>query len=145
MKAFGRYEGNYLTFRKGSFGGSKIKQADAAGRIFDLDPSILYSRKTLDRDIKKKLFPAPALSDEIKNISDIKKALAALLDHAGPAGLTIIIAEDILRKGDESYFLKTAASKLLKDQIMAANYIAGSGLLVPSGPVFEHFPRGSFV
>lgn len=145
MKAFGRYEGKYLTFRKGSFGESKIKEADTAGRIFELDPSILYSRKTFDRDIKKKLFPAPALSDELKNISDIKKALTALLDHTGPAGLTIIIAEDIIRKGDESYFLKNPVSKLLRDQIMAANYIAGSGMLVPSGPVFEHFPRGSFV
>ncbi|HPR24274.1 MAG TPA: patatin-like phospholipase family protein [Bacillota bacterium] len=145
MKAFGRYEGKYLTFRKKSFGEVKVKEADTAGRIFGLDPSILYSRKSFEKSLKKKLFPAPDLPDDIKKISDIKKALAALLDHAGPAGLTVIIAEDIMRKGDESYFLKTPVSKLFKDQIIAANYIAGSGMLVPSGPVFEHFPGGSFV
>ncbi len=47
MKAFGVYDGDFYTFIKGDISKSHLKGADAAAKIFELDPMILYSKDVL--------------------------------------------------------------------------------------------------
>ena len=47
MKEFGVYDGEFYTFIKGEIPKAQLKGADAAAKVFELDPMILYSEETL--------------------------------------------------------------------------------------------------
>ena len=49
LKAFGFFSGSYFTFAKHSRKRGELLSAEAAGRIFGLDPGILYTTDSFDR------------------------------------------------------------------------------------------------
>ena len=55
MKAFGVYDGDYYSFIKGDIDKRNINAADYAARIFELDPTILYSEEKLLQDLKEEI------------------------------------------------------------------------------------------
>lgn len=73
MKAFSVYDGKAYSFIKGEFDKKDLKSADDIGRIFELDPLILYSKSSFLNALSSAIDSAQEkLSD---SISESKKLL----------------------------------------------------------------------
>lgn len=48
LKAFGVYAGRYYTFKAGQYTVEEVKDADAAAKVFELDPLKVYTREELN-------------------------------------------------------------------------------------------------
>lgn len=50
-KAFGLCDGKYYTFRAGEYKAAEVKDADAAAKVFELDPLRVYTREALNQSL----------------------------------------------------------------------------------------------
>ena len=92
MKKYGFFDGEYFTFQKGTFSMEDMLGAEACGRVFGMDPTVIYKKELFLerlRDIissKEKEFHKKGILSSIKN----KIALKLFDDH--------ILAADFIEK-----------------------------------------------
>ena len=132
MKAFGVFSGNYYTFPKGEFDKKTTKEADMACKIFELDPTIIYQRSSLDTSLRAAIEKHSAeMKKELKlTKSTVLKefaleAIALFSNKISRKSLVLSIADSFKNKAaDDNLFLTRHANKMFRDEILAASYIA---------------------
>lgn len=124
MKAFGKLDGSWYTFKKGTIPSQRLRRADAAARSFELDPFAVYTKEELDSAIRKKI---PA----VRRLISLRQ-----LKYAGPMRnnlpsyvLAVIIADDFKEKGGASAFLDKRLISRLNKEILAASYLNSESLI----------------
>lgn len=136
LKAFQVYDGRHFCFVKGEFDKRSIPGADAAGVIFELDPEIIYKKyiynaylkQAAESHIRETERELISYSDSLKTriLDGIQKAKATLNQKT----LTLMIARSLTEVSDsKNIFLTKPAMKLLRDEIIAANYLVKEGLV----------------
>lgn len=136
MKAFEVYDGSHYCFVKGELNKRSIQGAGMAGFIFELDPEIIYKKniynihlkRAVDSYIRETDKELQSYSKSLKNriLEGILKAKATLNQKT----LTLVIARSLKETGDsKNIFLSRPAMKLLRDEIIAANYLIKEGLI----------------
>lgn len=124
MKAFQKYDGESYTFEKNVFDVREIKEVDALGKIFNLDPTEIYSRDSFDDALKPKLLETQISFRKLERGILDKRDLSAFLGGKIPDDLLVVlISESIKQKGVDSIFLTRAALSTLRPQIFSARYI----------------------
>ena len=131
MKNCGVFDGEYFAFIKGSFDKTTAKMADAAARLFALDPCILYSKESLLEHLKAAMDdPGEELEASLSKYREKTLAVDALLelakdlkDIANKQLVTLLIAENLKEKGDASIFANRTVSKLFKEYIRAGKFL----------------------
>lgn len=136
LKAFHVHGGDYYCFVRGEFERRSIHGADAAGAIFELDPEIIYKKSIFNIHLKKavdshisateKEQQAGANTLTGKILEGILKAKTTLNQKT----ITVMIARSLKETGDtKNIFLTRPAMKLLRNEILAANYLVKEGLI----------------
>lgn len=136
MKTYGAFEGEYYTFIKGSFDKRTTKYADAAAKIFNLDPLIIYRKSHLieqlilaidnERKFAEESSKLPSIS--LKGMTDVAK-IRNLLKLVNRKILTLFIADNIIEKGGSSIFLTKYASRMLRTEVDAAKFLIKYNLI----------------
>ncbi|MGI6748019.1 MAG: patatin-like phospholipase family protein [Anaerovoracaceae bacterium] len=136
LKAFNVYEGNRFCFVKGEFNQKSIRGADSVGKIFELNPELIYKRYIFNIHLKKAI---DAHLNEIENdpqfdtdnpISRILEGLIKAKTSLNQKTITIAIARKLKETGDiKKSLLKIPAMKLLEEEIHAANYLIKDGFI----------------
>ena len=135
MKTYDIFDGRYYTFVKGEFDKRTLKRADHAARVFELDPLILYQREVFMSKLSAAVDAARADMAELEGLDLDKIAdltagkVRQLLKKVNRKTATLFIAEHIRQKGGESIFLHKYTSKIFKDEVQAAKFLVGEGLL----------------
>ena len=136
LKAFHVYDGNYYCFVKGEFERRNIQGADAAGFLFDLDPETIYKKYIFNMQLKnavdshinamEKEPQADANTLAGKILEGILKAKTVFNQKT----IALTIARS-LRETDatKNIFLSRPALKLLRNEILAANYLVKEELI----------------
>lgn len=136
MKSFHVFDGHYYTFPKGEFDKRSLKNADAAAKIFELDPLCIYKKFTLNRRLseavrisliesqnERKKTSALFKGNPLENLINLSKAVNKKV-------LTAIIAKSLTETpAAQNVFLKKSAIKLLEEELKAASYLSSNGLL----------------
>ena len=137
MKAFGVFDGFYYAFAKSSFDKTTTKMADAAAKIFELDPCLIYTKEhfiqtletslnQFEKSFKKRLEKYRAASLQVETALDFFKGLK---DIANKRFLTVLIAENIREKGSDSFFITRPALRLFAEYILAGRFLTKFDLL----------------
>lgn len=137
MKKFGIFDGHYYTLAKGSFNKTETKMADSCAKIFDLNPSLIYTKDSLLKDLSSAVKLSSLELDDAKmrfkhirskfiSPADIIKSAK---DAANTQVLCLLIAGNIKEKGRESIFLASATSKLIPDVILGAKFLVKYGII----------------
>lgn len=137
MKTYGVFDGDYFAFIKGSFDKTTTKMADAAAKLFALDPCILYSKESLIEKLKGAMDdPGEELEASLKKYREKTLTVDALLelakdlkDIANKQLVTLLIAENLKEKGGESIFASRTASRLFKEYVPAGKFLVRYGLV----------------
>ena len=157
MKVYGVFDGDYYTFALGTFGKQTLKCADAAAKIFGLDPCLIYTkenylkalRKAIEtcdeafgHSLDKLMTPGLELNPETGELSlnrstvlhhladgSAAELLRDLKNVANKSLLTLVIADNLKQKGENSVFTSRAALRVVPDCIAAARFINKYGLL----------------
>ena len=136
LRAFDIFDGVYFCFVKGDYSKRAIKGADSAGRIFELDPSIIYKKHIFNIHLKEALeiYQKKTNKDSLltsKTIkSKIKDGFEKIKSTLNQKALTISITNSLMDSSDDkNIFLTKTAMRLLKDELLAANYIIKEGLI----------------
>ncbi len=137
MKAYGIFDGEHYTFAHGSFDKRTLKQAEAAGRVLDLDPTIIYTKevfilkaaeaaKSSYIDIKEiylennaTIKDSPLDWESIDTLNKIKD----LFKVANRKTAVLLLAKHIDEKGENSLFISKYVKKLFPLEIAAAQFI----------------------
>ncbi len=136
LKAFQIYEGGFYCFAKGEFDKRTAKGADMAGFIFGLDPEIIYKKFIFNIHLKRAVDTHIRITErDLLSYSDsLRDRLAESLSKVKTAlnqkTMTVIIARSLKETCDsKNIFLTRPAMKLLKDEIIAANYLVKEGMV----------------
>ncbi|MBQ2747742.1 MAG: patatin-like phospholipase family protein, partial [Firmicutes bacterium] len=125
MKAYGVLSGEYYAFPAREMGKRDLHAADLTAKIFELDPTIIYTKKSLDEALHKKIAPLVAKKDDLKiEFSSLKNfAKEIVTKKDGEEIVTILIAGE-LKKAQPNPLLDTRpVVKVLGDYITAARYL----------------------
>lgn len=122
MKAFHFFDGEKFSFAKGAFTRHQLTGAEACAEIFKLDPGILYTKETLHEHLAKAV--SRTALPEINDIHTAEDALRKLNQRT----LVLFIAENLQKKDADSVFTEKNVFRLLKEEIVAANYLVRSGI-----------------
>ncbi len=136
LKSFQVYDGNRFCFVKGEFDRRSVSGADMAGAIFGLSPETIYKKRIynihlrngVDAHIRETGKELQAYSDSLKDriLDRILKAKVSLNQRT----ITLIIARSLKESNDsKNIFLTRPAMKLLRDEIIAANYLVKEDLV----------------
>lgn len=82
LKVFGVLQGEYYAFPNGEMDKRSLKLADAAAKVFDLDPERIYKKEELDRALAQRLQTVEAINlKDLKDggISAARPAIAAAM------------------------------------------------------------------
>lgn len=123
LKEFKVYDGNMFTFKKNAITPMDLSDADAAARVFELNPTVVYSQELLLHELSHQIKKITS-----SNITDIT-SFDALKETFSQAAITHYIANDLNKKESESIFLGKGAFRLLKEEILAANYLLKNKLI----------------
>lgn len=134
MKTFGQYDGSYYTFVKGDFDAQTLANADQAAKVFDLSTEIIYDRNVLNALLVKNLkeYNAP-FKGVLKG--PLAETLVEVIEKLKASTKPILIALAIVDELKEEKTslsakgLNPAIALLLKEELAAAEYIKGEGLL----------------
>lgn len=130
MKKFEVYDGDIYSFVKGDFDKRTLKQAEAAAKIFALDKLILYRRKSfLASLLESVLTSISELNERINKIDFSPDSTWELLKQFNAKNATILIAHNIMQKGDSSIFLNRYTPSFLSEQVQAAKFLVKYGLI----------------
>lgn len=139
FKSFELYDGKYYTFARGDFTKKELTSADAAAKIFQLNPETVY---------KKQIFE-DYLNDEIRNhrlemqkeiikqkdanrnlLTMLKNEILKAHQELNPKSITLGLADDIKNQvNSKSLFIARSTKKMLNDEIAATEYIVKAGLI----------------
>lgn len=122
MKSYDIYDGSKYTFEKNIFPYHQLSGAEAAANAFDLDPTIVYNGSSLKKQLQLAIANMPAASTGSIRFEDLK-------DYLSSASLIIYIADDLQKKESDSIFLSRPALNLMRNEILAANFMIKQGLL----------------
>lgn len=136
LKAFGAYDGHFFCFVKGDFDKRSLRGADTAGRIFGLNPEVIYKKhiynlhlnEAVDAHIRETDKELNALSGSLKGklLEGFIKAKSSLNQKT----ITLMIARSLKETSDtKNIFLTKPAMKLLREEIPSANYLVKEGLV----------------
>ena len=133
LKAFGRLDGHFYTFEKGSVEKRLLNRADSAARIFQLDNLKIYNRSTLKDallpPVKKAVLAREKQIDKHLPIGRIltrasaNQLVAAMRNRFSQDILTCVIAMDLKEKEARSAFLGKHLFHRLKNEVLAAAYL----------------------
>jgi NTE family protein len=136
LKAFQVYDGSHYCFAKGEFDKRNLQGASMAGMIFELDPEIIYKKYIYNAYLKN------AVDDHVETIekdlqsysgsrkSWIQEGLIKAKNTLNQKTLTLIIARSLKETRDsKNIFLTRPAMKLLRDELLAANYLIKERLI----------------
>jgi NTE family protein len=137
MRTYNVFDGYYYTFAKGAFGRIDLKLADTSAKLFELDPTLIYTKAMLLRKLSSSVNEFTEKMDEaihtIKsttlNRSSIVNLVKGIKDVTDSKILCLVIASNIKEKGDSSIFLNKSISKLLSEQITAAKFLVKYGII----------------
>lgn len=136
FKAFQVYDGTFYCFAKGEFDGRSLHGAGMAGVIFELDPELIYKKyiynfylkNAIDAHIKETGKGLKTYSDTLKG--KILESFIKVKSTLNQKTITLTIARSFQETGDEkNIFLTKPAMKLLRDEILAANYLIKENLI----------------
>lgn len=137
MKAFNVYDGKFYAFIKGEFDKRDLSYAEAAAKVFELDPLILYSKESFlealneavaesevelsgsikeSKSLVKKGFTIDTATDDLRKLKDILKT-------ANKKSSTLLMAADMRNHDDKSPFNHKHAFRILGDSVAAARFI----------------------
>lgn len=131
MKAFDIFSGEYYTFPAKEMGKRDVHAADTTAKIFELDPTIIYTKKTLDEAISAKIDVLITKKDDVKfEITSLKNfAKEIVRKKDGEELITILIAEE-LKKSQPNPLLNTRpVMRVLGDYITAARYLVAYNIV----------------
>jgi len=142
MKAYGVFDGSYYTFVRGSFDRVTVKAADAAAKIFELDPCLIYTREIFLEKLCQASGACDEAADELREKYRLMVAgSGSILGGQSPSVflrnlhsvvnkrlLTLIAAENLRLKGEESVFTSRTAVRLIPDVVAAAKFLNKFGL-----------------
>ena len=136
LKTFQVYDGSYYCYAKGEFDRRSIQGAGMAGMIFELDPEIIYKKYIYDLYLKKAVDAhVSATEKEIQSYSNTRKSwihesILRAKSTLNQKTMTLIIARSLKETSDaKNIFLTRPAMKLLRDELLAANYLIREGLV----------------
>ena len=126
LKSFDKLDGYEFFFKKNSFSEKDLPKADAAAEIFQCQRKQIYTESMLIDELKMRVLDAQiALKKSPFNNISIHKISKKLSKSA----MTVFIAENILEKGDNSFFYHGHIEDMLSKEIKAAEYIISRNLL----------------
>ncbi len=136
LKAFDAFDGIFYCFINGDMDKRSLGSAESAGRIFDLNPELIYSREIFNDQLK--MLVAAYTKETEKELSDAAADLKRwrpfgihnLLKRLNAKTLTILIALQI-RQGTEAknVLAGKAVKALFKQESEAAGYLIRAGLV----------------
>lgn len=140
LKAFGAADGNRFTFQNDSFSLIDTSLADSCAKIFEMDPTVLYTRDSFFDALKEKINSSYAESaDTIKeyrnnplwrlNFKDIKHIPDDVENVTNFESLAFLVALDIRDNKEDSIFIGRPALKIMPDIIKAARFIEKYNLI----------------
>ncbi|MDD4564006.1 MAG: patatin-like phospholipase family protein [Eubacteriales bacterium] len=136
LKAFHIYEGTHFCFAKGEFDHKSIQNADSAGKIFELNPELIYKRYIFNIHLKNAVdihiteTEKELQIDTDNPIGRILEGLSKAKTSLSQKTITITIARKLKEIGDIKRSLLTIpAMKLLEEEIRAANYLIREGFI----------------
>lgn len=136
LKAFGAYDGIYYSFFKGQFDRRMLKSAEAAARIFELSPAILY-RKEL---FQLRLAEAVTRYEQEQD-SELQTAASQLTEafwdsvvrvakQLNSKTITLLAAQGIKKEGrQKDLILSRPVRSLFDDEVRAAVWLVREGLV----------------
>lgn len=136
LKAYNVYDGTFYCFVKGEFDRRSLHGAGTAGVIFELDPEIIYKKYIFNIHLKKAIDAHIAAAEKEPEVDPgtlkgkLQERILKVKNTLNQKTLTLMIARS-LKETDEtkSIFLSRPAMKLLRDEILAANYLIKEGLI----------------
>lgn len=136
MKAFDVFDGTDYCFVKNEFDKRRMKSANLAGKIFELNPEIIYKKSLFHQRLKEAIdlhrekaeLESASYGDSLldKIADQITKAKSLFSEKT----LTLIIAKSLAEKDDSrNPFLSAPAMRFFKEEIYAANYLIREKLI----------------
>lgn len=137
MKAFHIFDGKYFTFAKKDFSKMDIRWADPCAKIFQMDPTVIYSKDSFLNMLPKAVDASQQETDEAwEAFKSIRRIHVRIPDYiqdiksaAGPRAICRVIAENIKEKGLDSIFMSNAVIALIPEQVAAARFLVKYGII----------------
>ena len=129
MKVFGIYDGNLYSFAKKEFDKRSLKKIDDLASLFELDPLILYTRKSFISRLVDIIIEHNKRSDALKEQDLSPSSIKTYLNHLNKKTAVILIAKNIKENGEASIFNKSYIKKLIPAEINAAKVLLSFELL----------------
>ena len=129
MKVFGIYDGNLYSFAKKEFDKKTLKKIDDLASLFELDPLILYTRKSFISRLVDIIIEHNKRSDALKEQDLSPSSIKTYLNHLNKKTAVILIAKNIKENGEASIFNKSYIKKLIPAEINAAKVLLSFELL----------------
>lgn len=135
MKYYDAFDGHDYTFIKGSLDLRTLRSAESAGRLYSVDPCLIYGQETfrdaLIAQISKEDIKAHF---EIRNALDVMKSnplrsIVTIFKESSPGSMALVMASIQSQATKElSLLLRKHIRTLFHDRILAANYLVRSGI-----------------
>jgi phospholipase, patatin family len=129
MKVFGIYDGELYSFAKKEFDKKILKKIDDLASIFELDPLILYTRKSFIARLVDIIIEFNKRSYALKEQELNPNTIKAYLNSLNKKTAVILIAKNLKENGESSIFNKSYIKKLLPAEINAAKLLLSFELL----------------
>lgn len=143
LRHWGKYDGIRYTFEKNIYTRHQLAGADNTAYLLGLDPCRIYNQRALLDEAKARIQNLQEAADawHIKDMPDTPTEVMELLKDLGAgikeytdivtlrAHLMLYIAKSLRTDQEHSIFLQPALFKLLDDEIQAANFLIGNGIL----------------
>ena len=129
MKVFGIYDGDLYSFAKKEFDKKTLKKIDYLASIFELDPLILYTRKSFIARLVDIIIEFNKRSEALKEKELNPSTIKAYLNSLNKKTVVILIAKNLKENGEASIFNKSYIKKLLPAEISAAKLLLSFELL----------------
>jgi NTE family protein len=139
FKRFDLYDGNYYTFARGDFTKKELLNADAAARIFQLNPELVYKKHIFDDLLKTAINEHHLkMENDVAGKKALHRNLLTMLKNEilkahkdlNPKSITLGLVIDIKNQANsKSLLFARGTKKILNNEIAAAEYIVKAGLL----------------
>jgi hypothetical protein len=138
LKVFGFFDGNHYTFSKGEYSKRMLEPAEAAARIFELDPAYIYTKSSFKRRLSEAVLSyrketeaeIHSFRDQLKARSLDKELLLSLLKKINQRSITLVIADHLQGDAEASEkLMRKSLSLLFKDENLAASYLIKDGII----------------
>jgi len=139
FKSFELFDGNYYTFARGDFTKKELQNADAAAKIFQLNPETVYKKQIFEDYLNAEIrnHRLEMQRDEAKKkdvnwnfLAMLKNEILKAHQELNPKSITLGLADDIKNQvNSKSLLIARRTKKLLKDEVAAAEYIVKAGLI----------------